>query len=207
MTSRTESALPDFTIFMTPREHPLATRSDTPNYSGRVRISRGSTSGTICISGLTSDDSLAVSASFSSNSFRDLFVCIPYRHHHLRRRRPSSHRSRNSSCRAADSDFASGLSRWSSGNSLRLATDRRGNSARSNIDQNRHAQSFSSLALFAYCSLRCRSFARRHFLAHSTRLARQRLRWGGHRLCGTDSADDWDRYWLVVGPQHRVEKL
>jgi hypothetical protein len=27
-----------FRIFMTPREHPLATRSDTPNYAGRVRI-------------------------------------------------------------------------------------------------------------------------------------------------------------------------
>src|SRR5882757_5683926 len=135
---------------MTPREHPFATRPDTPNYAGRVRISSGSTSGTFCISGLTGDDSLAVSAAFSSYSFRDLFVCLPYLHHHLRRRRPSSHRSRNSFGRAADSDFAPGLSRLSCGNSLRLATDRRGNSARSSIDQNRHAESFSSLALFAH---------------------------------------------------------
>jgi len=192
---------------MTPREQPLATRSDTPNYSGRVRISWGLASGKICVLGRRGYDSLAVSTSFYPNSFRDLFVCIPYRQHHLRRRRPSSHRSRNSSCRAADSDFASGLSRLSSGNSFRLATDRRGNSARSNIDQNRHAESFSSLALFAHSSLHCRSFARRHFLAHSTRLARQRLRWGGKQFCSTDSADDWNRCWLVVGPQHRVEKL
>ena len=41
-------ALPDFTIFMTPREHPLTTRSDAPNYSGRVRISGGVASEKIC---------------------------------------------------------------------------------------------------------------------------------------------------------------
>src|SRR5258708_5849381 len=190
---------------MTPREQPLATRSDTPNYSGRVRISWGLASGKLCVLGRRGYDSLAVSTSFYPNSFRNLFVCIPYRHHHLRRRRPSSHRSRNSSCRAADSDFASGLSRLSSGNSFRLATDSRGNSARSNIDQNRHAESFSSLALFAHSSFHCRSFARRHFLSHATRLARQRLRWSGKQLCSTDAVVMWNRSPSVVLSPHRAE--